>query len=312
METAGALLPILLTQLLISAAHLQAWMGAAAASVAVRVSSFRGACGQSRKGAALTRSRARGEVLEAFPAELRDGATARAREQAPPHYHRQGLGPFHVTGGTSRPHGEQGTHAEQGSNAGQAEGQRQVPRARYGSCAAGAARRTAPTARRDCVVERMQRVLNDYQISWISGKLIFSMVVCFGSFFCSTPFKLPKQTTTPLEKKGKLPSKSLQCLLRCVCCSLHLLGPFYKMKTRRSDRRSASNDRQRRNSHSARRPGAHGAAGNNQSHFIWAAALPARPSSLYLVIPVASPVSAARVSNARTSHHCLARPVQLF
>ena len=146
------------------------------------------------------------------------------------------------------------------------------------------------TARRDCVVERMQRVLNDYQISWISGKLIFSMVVCFGSFFCSTPFKLPKQTTTPLEKKGKLPSKSLQCLLRCVCCSLHLLGPFYKMKTRRSDRRSASNDRQRRNSHSARRPGAHGAAGNNQSHFIWAAALPARPSSLYLVIPVASPV----------------------
>lgn len=180
METAGALLPILLTQLLISAAHLQAWMGAAAASVAVRVSSFRGACGQSRKGAALTRSRARGEVLEAFPAELRDGATARAREQAPPHYHRQGLGPFHVTGGTSRPHGEQGTHAEQGSNAGQAEGQRQVPRARYGSCAAGAARRTArDSTSRLCrgahatSFERLPNLVDLRQAYFLNGSLFW-------------------------------------------------------------------------------------------------------------------------------------------
>ena len=99
----------------------------------------------------------------------------------------------------------------------------------------------------------------------------FFFIGClFWMFPLHNNFIQPKQTTTSLEKKGKH-TKGIATTLMYVCPFKILPyenSPFFKMKPRRSDRRSASNDRQRRNSHSARRPGAHGAAGNNQSHFI--------------------------------------------
>ena len=149
------------------------------------MSSFRGACGQSRTGA-LTSSRARGEHLEAFLAALRGGATARARAStaAPPQTRAEGLFSHH---GVVRVAGEQRTQVEQG---GRMQAKERASRACHmcqrSGCAAGAARRTAPSASAHEFgrFRAFQTSTSGPEI--LVASLFSALVVCFGCFRCST------------------------------------------------------------------------------------------------------------------------------